>query len=139
MKRWAVSAGLLLGSIGAFAANHFDISHLGKLTRVADPEISPDGKSIVIVVSRPNFAQDRYDAELVLVDIANGHQRVLTHERPGISFPRWSPAGDRLAFLSAGANNETQIFGLPTAGGEAFQVTKSPSAVQQFAWRPDGS
>src|SRR5580658_6244069 len=130
MRLLALSAGLLLGSIGAAAANRFDISQFAKLTRVADPQISPDGKSIVIVVSRPNFAVDRYDAELVLVDIASGRQRVLTHDRPGISFPRWSPAGDRLAFLSVGSNSETQIFVLPMAGGEAFQVTKSPSAVQ---------
>jgi dipeptidyl aminopeptidase/acylaminoacyl peptidase len=139
MKSWAVSACLLLSSIGALAANRFDISHLDKITRVADPQISPDGKWIAVVVSRPNFALDRYDAELVLVDAASGHQRVLTHDRPGVSFPRWSPAGDRLAFLSAGTNNETQIFVLPMAGGEAFQLTKSASGVQQFAWRPDGS
>ena len=139
MRYLAVSACLALASIGAFAANRFDISHLDKVTRVADPQISPDGAHIVIVVSRPNFSMDRYDAELVLVDVSNGHQRVLTHERPGISSPRYSPAGDRLAFLSAGSNNETQIFVLPMSGGEAVQVTKSPTGVQQFAWRPDGS
>jgi dipeptidyl aminopeptidase/acylaminoacyl peptidase len=139
MKTFAASACLVLSTICAPAASRFDISHLDKITRVADPQISPDGKWIAIVVSRPNFAMDRYDAELVLVDVANGHQRVLTHDRPGISFPRWSPAGDRLAFLSAGTNNETQIFALPMAGGEAFQVTKSATGVQQFAWRPDGT
>lgn len=139
MKILAVFACLALTVIGARAANRFDLSRLDKITRVADPQISPDGKSIAMVVSRPNFAMDRYDAELVLVDVANGRSRVLTHDRPGISFPRWSPAGDRLAFLSAGANNETQVFVLPIGGGEAFQATKSPTGVQQFAWRPDGS
>lgn len=122
----------------AFAANRFDISLLDKIHRVADPQISPDGKSIVVVVSRPNYAEDRHDAELVLVDVANGRQRRLTHDRRGISSARWSPAGDRLAFLATGVNAKPQIFVMPMNGGDAVQLTKSITGVQQFAWRPDG-
>jgi len=124
--------------VPAFAASRFDIAHLDKITRVADPQISPDGKSIVVVVSRPNYAEDRYDAELVLVDVSNGHRRALTHDRRGISSPRWTPAGDRLAFLATGANAKPQIFVMPMTGGDAVQITKSATGIQQFAWRPDG-
>ncbi|HEV2690464.1 MAG TPA: DPP IV N-terminal domain-containing protein, partial [Bryobacteraceae bacterium] len=122
----------------AFAANRFDTSHLDKIHRVADPQISPDGKSIVVVVSRPNYAEDRHDADLVLVDVSTGRQRQLTHDRRGISSARWSPAGDRLAFLATGVNNKAQIFVMPMTGGDAAQLTKSTTGVQQFAWRPDG-
>ena len=38
-------------SLTAFAANRFDIAHIAKIHRVADPQISPDGRSIVVVVS----------------------------------------------------------------------------------------
>src|SRR4029077_5573838 len=88
----------------AFCAR-FGIESLGRLVRVADPQISPDGKAIVAVVSRPNYDDNRYDAELVLIDVATHKQRMLTHDRRGVSFPRWSPSGDRLAFLATvGAN-----------------------------------
>src|ERR1700687_69213 len=97
-------ASVALLSLSSFAANRLDIAHLDKIRRVADPQISPDGKSIVIVVSRPNYAEDRYDADLVLVDVSSGHQRTLTHDRRAISSPRWSPASDRLAFLATGVN-----------------------------------
>ncbi len=43
---------------------------------MSDPRISPDGRSIVIVVGRPNYDENRTDAELVLVDIATGKKRV---------------------------------------------------------------
>ena len=66
----------------------FGIDRLGQLVRVADPQISPDGKSIVAVVSRPNYDDNRYDADLVLIDVATRKQRVLTHDRRGVSFPR---------------------------------------------------
>ncbi len=129
---------VVLLCLPAFAANRFDIAHLDKIHRVADPQFAPDGKSIVSVVSHPNYAEDRYDADLVLVDVSSGRQRTLTRDRRAVSSPRWSPAGDRLAFLATGANAKPQIFVMPMAGGDAVQITKSATGVQQFAWRPDG-
>ena len=111
------------------AASRFDITHLDKITRVADPQISPDGKSIVVLVSHPNYTEDRYDADLVLVDISSGRRRALTHDRRGISSPRWTPAGDRLAFLATGANAKPQIFVMPMSGGDAVQITNDLSIL----------
>src|SRR5438105_15907915 len=98
--RFSVYALAVFSCAPAFCAR-FDIEHLGKLVRVADPQISPDGKTIVAVVSRPNYEDNRFDADLVLIDVASQKQRVLTHDRRGVSFPRWSPSGDRLAFLAS--------------------------------------
>ncbi len=115
------------------------------LVNVSSPEIAPDGKSIVIVVSRVNWDEDRYDSQLVLVDIATGAQRPLTNIRKGLSSPLFSPSGDRLAFLAetgGDAKQEkkaaAQIFVLPMNGGEPQQITRAPLGVEQFAWRPDG-
>src|SRR5260370_19950898 len=121
-----------------FAANRFDLPYYAKMVRVSDPQISPDGKSIVIVVSRPNYEENRHHAHLVLVDVASESQRPLTYDRRGVSAPRWSPAGDRLAFLSLDTASKPQVFVMPMIGGDALQLTKSPTGVQQFAWRPDG-
>ncbi|MDQ6699528.1 MAG: S9 family peptidase [Acidobacteriota bacterium] len=123
-------------SVPIFGAR-FSIENVSKLVRVADTQISPDGKSVVAVVSRPNYEENRFDAELVLVEIATQQQRVLTHDRRSVSFPRWSPSGDRLAFLSSVAG-KPQIFVMPMMGGDAIQATKNASGVQQFAWRPNG-
>jgi len=115
---------------------------LQKIVGVSSPEISPDGKSIVIIVSRVNWDEDRYDSQLVLVDIATGAQRQLTNIRKGLDSPRWSPSGDRLAFLAeAGEEKQAaaQIFVLPINGGEPQQITSAPLGVEQFSWRPDGS
>jgi len=113
-----------------------------KIVSVSSPQISPDGKSIVIIVSRVNWDADRYDSQLVLVDIATGAQRPLTNVRKGLSSPQWSPSGDRLAFLAEvgeGKNAAAQIFVLPMNGGESQQVTSAPLGVEQFAWCPAGT
>ncbi|BDC51886.1 peptidase [Bryobacterales bacterium F-183] len=130
----------LLSVASLFAAPRFDLSTPGKIVRVADPQISPDGKSIVVLISRANFNQNRYDGTLTLVDPATKASRPLTRDRRGVSSPRWSPAGDQLAFLAPPAPGaRPQIFVMPmNGGGDAWQVTKSPTGVQQFSWGPNG-
>src|SRR5438034_1019833 len=147
MKRITFHAGLLLISVLAVAAvaqpRRMQLDDLGRIVRVSDPQIAPDGKSIVIVVARANYEENRYDADLVLVDIATGSQRALTRERRAASHPRFSSNGDRLAFLSnvapaAGQPSRAQIFVMPMGGGDATRITNAAKGVQQFAWSPDG-
>lgn len=122
-------------------ARKIELSDLRKIVDVSNPAISPDGKSIVILVSRVNWDEDRYDSQLMVVDIATGAQRPLTSIRKGLASPQWSPSGDRLAFLAeAGEEKKAapQIWVLPMTGGEPKQITSAPLGVEQFAWRPDG-
>jgi Tol biopolymer transport system component len=102
------------------------------------------------VVSRANLDDDRYDNELVPVDVATGAQRVLTFDRKDVGSPRWSPSGDRLAFLAvvpyakekkddtARKEDSPQVFVMPMSGGDAKKITNAPNGVEQFAWRPNG-
>jgi dipeptidyl aminopeptidase/acylaminoacyl peptidase len=123
-------------------ARTFQMADVQKIVNVSSPAISPDGKSIVIIVTRVNWDEDRHDSQLVRVDIATGVQRQLTNIRKGLSSPQWSPSGDRLAFLAEageGTKAAEQIFVLPMNGGEPQQITNAPLGVEQFAWRPDGA
>lgn len=145
-------------------SNPLQLDDIGKIVNVSDPQLSPDGTSIALIVSRPNLVQDRYDASLVLVDVASGKQRILTYERKNVASPRWSPTGDRIAFLAIAAPSSEsmtdgvpqpdppagakpaapskkpteQIYVLPMNGGEAQPITRSAHDVEQIAWSPDG-
>jgi dipeptidyl aminopeptidase/acylaminoacyl peptidase len=119
----------------------FGLHSLGELVEVRSPRVSPDGKSIVVVVSRPDYEENVYVNQLVLVDIASGVQRVLTANRPDVSRPRWSPNGAQLAFLAknlAGDDQQTQVFVLPMQGGESRVVTSAERGVGFFEWSADG-
>ncbi|HEX9729693.1 MAG TPA: S9 family peptidase [Gemmatimonadales bacterium] len=116
----------------------FDLDAIRQVVGVSDPAIAPDGKSIVIVVSRPNYEDNTFESELVLVDVASGTRRVLTYGRSGAAQPAWSPSGAHLAFLSPDEEKRPQIFLMPMAGGDARRITGASRGVQQFAWRPDG-
>jgi dipeptidyl aminopeptidase/acylaminoacyl peptidase len=131
---------ITFGHSDIYGQKKFEIADYARFVNIADPQISPDGKSVVIVVSRPDYVQNRYNAELVLVDVASGKRTVLTQDRFVVSSPRWSPNGEQLAFLSRigqGKDATTQIFLLNMQGGEAKQITKAAKGVQHFAWSPN--
>src|SRR5262249_59704754 len=109
----------------------FDLDAAAKLVRLSDPQITPDGKSIVTVVARANYEDNRWENELTLVDVATGARRALTSGRHDVSQPRWSPSGDRLAVISApppGREKKPKIFVLAMNGGGARRITKAQNA-----------
>jgi dipeptidyl aminopeptidase/acylaminoacyl peptidase len=105
------------------------------IVRLADPQISPDGRTVLVVASRADYEANQFNAELVLVDVATGKQTVIVRGRPGLGHARWSPSGREVAFLSGGGPSR-QIHVVPSAGGEPTPFTRSPTGVQVFAWRP---
>lgn len=59
----------------------------------------------------------------------------VTHE---LAWARWSPQGDRVAFLAQDGEKHAQIWVLPVSGGDAFQITHAKTSIRQLTWRPDG-
>ena len=123
------------GSADGSAIERFKLEHIGKVVQLSDPRIAPDGSSIVVCISRANYDENRFDVELVQVDIASRTNKVLT--RQSASQPRWSPSGKSLAFLTK-VDEKPQIFVMPIDGGEAMQVSDAPMGVDSYSWRPDG-
>ena len=123
---------LIIFTIDTTNAREINLDDLGAITGVTSPSVAPDGKSVVIVVSQPDYEANRFEKRLVLVDVASGEARDLTHERPSVSRPRWSPSGEQLAFLAKsdpGEDAQTQVFALPIGGGEARAITDAPRGV----------
>ncbi len=117
----------------------FRLTDLRALVQVGSPEISPDGKEIAIVVSRWDWKEDKSHRQLDLVNVADGSSRPLTYERDGVGSPKWSPAGDRLAFVAPDtATKKGQIWVLSMRGGDPIRLTESKTGVSSYSWSPDG-
>ncbi|MDE2224361.1 MAG: S9 family peptidase [Xanthomonadaceae bacterium] len=138
---WPVALAALLVAIPvvSHAAVPFRLDDLQKLVKLSDPQLSPDGKSVAIVASTPVWKTDKHDTRIDVVDVASGAKRALTHDREGVSSPRWSPDGTRLAFLAKdGKTKQSQIYVMPLAGGDAQRVTDAKEGVVEFTWSPAG-
>ena len=115
----------------------FQLDDLWSLSHLSDVQVAPDGRTVMVVITRANPAENRYDRRLVTIDVANGEARTVS-ERRDISSPRWSPHGDRVAFLAHDdATGHTQAFILP-AQGEARRLTAFPQGAERLTFSPDG-
>ncbi len=132
---------LLTGSVFAQTVKQqpFQLKDLRKLVRISSPRISPNGKQVAFVISRPDWKNDKSKQEIDLVQVADGSLRKLTFQRKGLSSLRWSPDGKQLAFLAKDPKSKkSQLFVMPMNGGDAVRITDSKTSVDAYAWSPDG-
>jgi dipeptidyl aminopeptidase/acylaminoacyl peptidase len=106
------------------------------LRSISDLQFSPDGSRLAFVVSEPPKGERRA-RHIWLYERQSGAIRQFTYSAKTESFPRWSPDGKQLAFLS-NRDEEQQLYMMRADGGEASALTKGKRAVQSFAWSPDG-
>jgi dipeptidyl aminopeptidase/acylaminoacyl peptidase len=138
---------LLLFAAGAAPSPHgMSIDDVMALRSVSDPHWSPDGQWVAFTVTEADQTANRDTSNLWIVP-ANGGQPVrLTHLTAKNDHARWSPDGRWLAFLSDRDSTDekgqrvekrAEVWLLPVGQGEARQITRSPTAVTDFAWAPD--
>src|SRR3954466_13472372 len=60
MQNWMRALALLCGLFSVSAAEPFSINDLLSLKRVADPEVSPDGKWVAYTVREPKIEQNKF-------------------------------------------------------------------------------
>ena len=102
---------------------------------VSSPAVSPDGRHAAYVVREVDVDDDRRKASLWRVPLAGGSPQRLT-QGDSASAPAYSPDGRYLAFLSD-RSDKSQVWVLPTTGGEAFRITDVKQGVDAFDWAPD--
>src|SRR5579864_6487703 len=107
-----------------------------KMHRVAEPQISPDGKWIAYTVATPDMDANRNASNIWTVSTAGGAPQQLTQSGHDSS-PVWSPDGKTIAFLSS-RGGDSQVYLLSLEGGEAQRLTKLSAGADLVKWSPDG-
>jgi dipeptidyl aminopeptidase/acylaminoacyl peptidase len=114
-----------------------------RLRIAADPQISPDG-STILFVEKHVVEKNEYETNLWVVAAEGSRGSSAVEPRQFTSgkrdaHGRWSPDGKQVAFISAREKAKPQIYVMAAAGGEARPLTKFPEgAIKSFRWSPDG-
>ncbi len=123
---------------GPAATHPFSVQDMLAMDRIGDPQVSPDGRTVVFVLSRTDLDRNRRRTDLWAVGADGSGLRQLTSHEASDSDPRWSPDGRSILFLSS-RSGSSQVWRLAADGGEAVQVTRLPLDVGAFRLTPDGA
>ncbi|HOD67107.1 MAG TPA: S9 family peptidase [candidate division Zixibacteria bacterium] len=99
--------------------------------------ISPDESRVAYTVERMDKDDLKYYSNLFVGDLRSGAQRQYTFGKTADGSPLWSPAGDRIAFIST-RDKKTGIYLIGAAGGAERKVIDLDGALDSLQWAPDG-
>ena len=111
---------------------------LFSLEVASDPQISPDGRRIAYVRRSGDIMTDRFRPSIWLIDTGSGRQTPLAAGTGAHSQPRWSPSGDRIAYISTAEGGTPQLYVRWMDSGESVRITGLPNSPGSIAWSPDG-
>jgi dipeptidyl aminopeptidase/acylaminoacyl peptidase len=108
--------------------------------RVADPQVSPDGKSVAFVRTTTDAATGARNADIwIVAGDGSSAPKLLIGGEKSENTPRWAPDGKRLAFIST-RDGDPNIYVADADGGNVRAVTKVDGGVQPpLVFSPDGS
>jgi dipeptidyl aminopeptidase/acylaminoacyl peptidase len=107
-----------------------------EMETVTDPQLSPDGTRILYTRGWVDKMNDRRESALWIMNADGSRNRFLVKG----SNARWSPSGDRIAYIAQGEPRGSQVFvRWMDAEGATSQVTRVEQAPSGLAWSPDGT
>ena len=107
------------------------------MVQVGGAMISPDGSWVLFSKSELNWEENERKTTWWRVSAEGGEPYRYIGDDGGGNF-QFSPDGSRLAFTRS-VDDESQLFLLPTTGGEAVQLSEHETSIGSYAWSEDGS
>ena len=134
MLRYACMALMALSAAAAAEARPLESADWLDWERAADAEIAPDGHAIIYARRHVDKLKDRWQSELWMIDADGGHHRYLT-DGGGV---RWSPSGDRIAYIDAADGKAAILVRYMDAEGATSRIATGLDHPTRLAWSPDG-
>ena len=122
------------------AKRNIKVKDLRRFKFVSDPQINPVGSKTAFVLSEIDYDEDKYRRHIWLAGTETGKLSQFTFGPGSDTYPRWSPDGERMLFLSNGRqpDKKTQLYVINMSGGEAQLVADMENGVSNPHWSPDG-
>jgi len=114
-----------------------EIEDLFRLKRVSDPQLSPDGKWVALVITEVNKTANKSNSDIWLIPSSGGEAKQLTKSPKQDRHPRWSPDGKQIAYES-NSGGSYQIYLLNPLDTGSRQLTSISTEASQPIWSPDG-
>ena len=118
-------------------AAHLQADDLFGLQWAREVQISPDGEQIVYVRSINDIMSDSTRQNLWMIAADGSDHRPLVSGPDSVSSPRFSPNGERLAWV-ARSGETAQLFVHWLDAGRTAEISTLTHPPSDLAWSPDG-
>ena len=141
IQKTLLAASLMFVSAHAINAeenfSRFEPMDVFDLEWASDPRVSPDGETIVYVRKSNDIMKDRERSNLWQVSADGTDHRPLYSGLNSIRSPRWSPNGEKLAFISNDTGSQ-QIHVRWFDNGDTAVISQLQASPSNLSWSPDG-
>lgn len=115
----------------------FQAEDVFQLEYASDPRISPDGSQVVYERRANDIMTDSTRSNLWLLATDGRRHRPLVSGAVQASSPRWSPSGDRIAYLQS-TDNGSDLMLRWMDNGQTARLANLKDGPDALAWSPDG-
>jgi dipeptidyl aminopeptidase/acylaminoacyl peptidase len=111
---------------------------LWSLGRLSDPQVSPDGVTILYGVAYYSIDQNRGNRELYTVNLDGSDKKRLTKTPESEFNAVWRPDGKKIGYLSS-ASGSVQLWEMNPDGTGKKQISDVDGSITGFRYAPDQS
>ena len=119
--------------IGAQQKRVMTFDDFSTVRAVSDPQVSPDGRTVLYAVRTTDVAANRRTTRTYLIAATGGAPRAFPDEKTAAAEARWSPDGARVAFTTGG-----QLWIADASGANAKPLTNLAGGASGPVWSPAG-
>src|SRR4051812_14163607 len=130
----SVFVAALASSLGAQERRPITFDDFAAVRAVSDPQLSPDGRSVLYSVRTTAVAANRRSAKTYVGPAAGGSARVFPGDDVSASEARWSPDGRRIAYIAGG-----QLWVASADGTNRVQLTRINGGATGPVWAQTSS
>src|SRR5579872_770605 len=124
----------LLGSTLVAQKLPFDIQALMQLTRISDPQLSPDGRWVAFSTQTIDLSNNTKPKQIYVVSLFGGFPRKIAD---AAERARWSPDSKQIAFVSD-RGGSSQIWSMNADGTNPRQITNLSTEAGGVLYSHDG-
>jgi dipeptidyl aminopeptidase/acylaminoacyl peptidase len=112
----------VLSQVADGPSHTFSARDLFGLRAASDPQVRPDGGAVAYVRITYDISTDAGQPSIWLIDPNTGAQSPLVVDENSNFAPRWSPDGQRLAYVSSSPGPSPQLYVRWIATGHSARV-----------------
>jgi len=114
----------------------FDVQTMMKLSRISEPQLSPDGKLVAFTVQTVDLDKNIKPKQIYVVPLNGGLPRQITRDGTDNERPRWTSNSKQIFYVS-NRGGSMQVWRMDADGSNSRQISRLSTDATGIVLSPD--